>query len=110
MSGINLCGLRGLCLPNLPNEIFVALISSGLNLICPYFIGAVRFFLKMKSYFIFMALLLAKIRRVQMVFFQELIKICAVLARQFGGPGHIASAEFNQLPQILTFKVLFGVL
>jgi hypothetical protein len=28
-----------LCLPNLPNEIFVALISSGLNLCCPYFIG-----------------------------------------------------------------------
>ena len=31
-----------LCLPNLPNEIIVALISSGLNLCCTYFIGAVN--------------------------------------------------------------------
>jgi hypothetical protein len=30
------------CLPNLPNEIFVALISSGLNLCCFYFIGVVN--------------------------------------------------------------------
>ena len=38
-SGFNWGDLR---LPNLPNEIFVALISSGLNLCCTYFIGAVN--------------------------------------------------------------------
>jgi hypothetical protein len=37
-------GGRALCLPNLPNEIFVALISSGLNLCCTYFIGAVNYY------------------------------------------------------------------
>jgi hypothetical protein len=38
-----------LCLPNLPNEIFVALISSGLNLCCTYFIGAVDSYTFLRS-------------------------------------------------------------
>jgi hypothetical protein len=46
-------------LPNLPNEISVALISSGLNLCCPYFIGAVIFFLSAFSSYCFELLFLS---------------------------------------------------